>query len=100
MAVFEPRPHRPAVPSPGADRLRCALEGGTRATNAEVRAAVFAYVATLKSDGLPPERVLVAVKAAARSAGIPDSPWLDIGDGPRRMSPVVGWCIEEYYRAA
>jgi hypothetical protein len=64
--------------------------------------ALCAYVQQLKAAQLPPERVLVTVKAIALRSGVPPS----IGDGfPVKgrlaclMDTIVQWSITEYYRA-
>ena len=81
-----------------------ALAGGSErviqesiALRAQLRASVTAYVRHLKSDGLPPERMLVLVKTTVRE-GLPED--LDVYEARELMEDVVRWSVEAYYHAA
>jgi hypothetical protein len=115
----------PGAPLPPLDGLRDAfgalLRAGALAADAppaavarsaELRAAVSADVHALRASGLPPEAVVIAVKARARDAlrlALADSPpaagdlaaSLLAGDRRQRaeewLARAVSWCIDEYY---
>lgn len=68
----------------------------------ELRRQVREYASELKQLGLPPERVLVAMKCAANDAGIrqcssvvPSRRSLDARTN--LLTEIVGWCIAGYY---
>jgi len=67
----------------------------------EIQRHVFEYADELKGLGLPPERVIVAVKRVANEAGlhssriIPSPKHLEGKD--KLLVDMVGWCIERYY---
>ena len=63
----------------------------------QLRATVVAYVRQLKADGLPPERVLVLVKAAVLEATPPE---FERGEARALMEEAVRWSVEAYYEAA
>lgn len=87
----------PALVNQSAQRLIRVLEpptGRDLDSAAELRVAVGDFVATLRTQGLGPEGVLVAVKdLLAEMGGTRD-------DDERRLlfQQVITWCIEEYYR--
>ncbi len=67
----------------------------------EIQRQVFEYADELKGLGLPPERVIVAVKRVANEAGLHSS---RIVPSPKQLEgkdkllvDMVGWCIERYY---
>ena len=62
----------------------------------EAQAGVAAFVARLRADGTPPERMLVVVKAAVRDVtpGV-----LSQGQLHAMTEDVVRWSIEAYYAA-
>lgn len=60
----------------------------------QLRASVTAYVAGLRREQLPPQTVLVHVKAMLRE-GLPSR--LDVGTERELTAEVVRWCIEAYY---
>jgi hypothetical protein len=67
----------------------------------EIQRQVFEYADELKGLGLPPERVIVAVKRVANEAGLHSS---RVIPSPRHLEgkdkllvDMVGWCIERYY---
>lgn len=81
-----------------------ALDRADRMRTAELRAVTLAFTATLKAEGLPPEQVLVSLKAAiARSGWWPSlfpAQWL----GPESQTPdyrtysqVFAWFLEGYF---
>ena len=61
-----------------------------------LRTLVCGYVDVLKAAGYPPERVVIAVKAAARDAGLRYSTILE---SRLALDRIVRWAIAEYYRA-
>ena len=96
-----------SVPSPPAE-LQQLLPGyrgptyrGADIDEAALQRAVCSYVQQLKAAELPPERVLVTVKAIAHRGGVPLS---HTEQTPQRapleglMAIIVRWCIAEYYR--
>ena len=85
-------------PSSDSDARLVRAAGAASASDeasSELHAAVCEYVAQLKAQRLPPERVVVAVKQALTRAGLPRyrKP-LDVF----LIERAVRWCIEEYYR--
>ena len=69
---------------------------GAAAARVEARAAVTAYVGRLRAQGVPPQGVVVALKAAARDALPPD---LETLDQRTLIEDVVRWSIAAYYAA-
>jgi len=67
------------------------------AIRAELRASVTAYVRHLRTDGVPPERMLVLVKSAVREVTPPE---LDAVEARELMEDVVRWSVDAYYQAA
>jgi hypothetical protein len=67
------------------------------AIRAELRASVTAYARHLRTDGVPPERMLVLVKSAVREATPAE---LDAVEARDLMEDVVRWSIDAYYHAA
>jgi hypothetical protein len=70
----------------------------------EIQRNVCDYADELKGLGLPPERVIIAVKYTANQAGINATSahlthprQLDGTD--KLLADMVGWCIERYYGA-
>jgi hypothetical protein len=76
----------------------------TAPTEGDVHRHVCDYVAELKGLGMPPERVLMAVKYMANQAGIYATPrLLFTEDRPlegtdKLLVDLVAWSIKEYYR--
>ena len=72
-----------------------ALAAGDAVDEAAIESTVRTYARALRAAGAPPEKMIVAVKAAASGAGL----YKD--GGPRQISfeQVVRWSIAEYYRA-
>ena len=64
---------------------------------AELRASVWAYAHTLRAEGLPPEAMIVEVKAAVRDATPVE---LDSLAARVLLADAVRWSIEAYYDAA
>jgi hypothetical protein len=72
-----------------------------------LRAAAIDFVGALKSQGLAPERVVVALKTALRAGDSSHWGWipsLDVEDawGSTRNEPTIyaslfRWCVEAYY---
>ena len=67
-----------------------------------IQRRVWAYADTLKELGLPPERVVVAVKRVARSAAVPPTSRITsfpmaLDGRDKLLVDMVGWCIEGYY---
>lgn len=90
----------PQVPvSDAARRLARVLQLGAPANGVStehVREAVCDFVAELKDGGLPPEQVLIRVKAVVAAAHSSHSQKSDL----ERLfvQRLVTLCIEEYYR--
>ena len=68
----------------------------------EIQRIVYSYADELKVLGLPPERVIVALKRVANEAGVystsrivPSASQLEGKD--KLLVDIVGWCIERYY---
>lgn len=102
--------HAPSCAGPSAAEVEARRAIGAFAASGDpegaaavaARAAVATWVRRLRDRGVPPERVLIAVKRAARHAL---APGLDTAVGARphedaeaRLAEVVRWCIVEYYR--
>lgn len=71
-------------------------------TASEIKDTVCAYTDELKRRGVPPERAIVAVKRAAREAGLSGTRAtilnpLDLDGTDKLLADIVGWCIERYY---
>ena len=86
--------HAPPPPEGLLRALRSAAEAEPPKV-AELREAACAYTRACREAGLPSERVVVAVKAAAAAAGLGHH---GLGARNPRLERVVRWCIEEYYR--
>lgn len=72
-----------------------------------LQARVRAYVGEAKERGVPPERVIVAVKRMAHEAGLRPSarvvltmPHTPLNAKDQLLAELVGWCIERYYASA
>ena len=68
----------------------------------EIQRQVCAFADELKELGLPPERIILAVKRAANEAGIYStiriSGFSRNLDGPDKLlADMAGWCIHQYY---
>ncbi|HEX5832037.1 MAG TPA: hypothetical protein VFY16_13735 [Gemmatimonadaceae bacterium] len=101
---MEPNPHTPGPPSKetelgrGEPTLSALLHRAAEAPptlrhDAEraLRAAVTRLVTALKAEGLPPERVVIAVK---RATGLD----IDASDEQRRLRErVVLWSVRAFY---
>ena len=61
-----------------------------------LRDTVLAYTRGGRAAGLPPERVIIGLKAAADNAGMRTAYW---GADTTLVEAAVRWCIQEYYRA-
>jgi hypothetical protein len=61
---------------------------------AELRASVGLYVARLRAEGLPPERVLACVKTVVWES---ESPRGSLAASNELMAQVVRWTIEAYF---
>jgi hypothetical protein len=85
--------------SDAAQRFAAAIEayhGASRKDATDVQDAACAYVAELKAQAWPPERVLIQIKELLRtSSGRSD-------DEQQRhlLQRVITWCIEAYYRGS
>ena len=109
-AATETRPSRAAASPPGDEQLAGTLRDRlARVTMPptphdldEVREVVSRYTSDLQSRGWPPERVIMAVKRAAREAGLrasanqalAESRWTDTD---KLLAELVRWCIARYY---
>lgn len=67
------------------------IDSDLLALRAVARAAATAYARQLRAEGLPPERMLVLVKAATSHQGFP-------GFGAQELTnDIVRWSIEAYF---
>ena len=84
------------------DRARVLLDDSSRiiqgasVARTEAKAAVTALVVRLRTEGLPPQRVLIVLKDAARDAAPPE---LELIDQRSLVEDVVRWSIAAYYAA-
>jgi hypothetical protein len=74
-------------------------------TEREIRETVCEYVDQLKELGLPPERIIVAVKRLANEAGVRATSRLvatpaTLEGADKLLVDMVAWCIERYYGPA
>ena len=98
---------RPLAGSPAAEQMMLALTAlvasrdtdGAGALEARAHDAVRRYVQQEKMEGVAPEQVLVAVKAAARRAALGMSAQTAVTGVEELTAQVVAWCIDDYYRA-
>jgi hypothetical protein len=72
------------------------------AVEREIQREVWDYADELKGLGLPPERVIIAVKRAANEAGLYSTQRVittrsALDDADKLLVDMVGWCIERYY---
>jgi hypothetical protein len=99
-AVWETREASDAIRRAAVlERLRAAREGAEN-HRAGVELGVRAYVHSLRREGLPPEKVLVAVKgrvARAVTVTAPDAPRLDAAS---LAEDVSRWAIHALFDAA
>jgi hypothetical protein len=58
--------------------------------------AICEYTRQLRDTGLLPEKVVVAIKHVARTAGVADLPG---GTAAPLMESIVTKCIQEYFRS-
>jgi len=73
----------------------------------EIRRHVYTYADELRALGVPPERVIVAVKQVAEDAGLGEAPnpIAQSGeefrtDSEKLVSDMVSWSIDSYYQFA
>jgi len=101
-----PSPYTPRTPAlaPELGRVFAAQRHSrSREGDAQLRAVADALVRRLKDDGLPPERVIVAIKTAiVRYGDEHRAPSLATDDGGRLSAdPVYGrlfqWILEAYF---
>lgn len=71
----------------------------TQQARATLQEAVRRYVAVLRDDGAPPERVVALVKTAAGPAIAEPATVGDAQASRVLMAQVVTWCIDAYYVA-
>lgn len=92
--AFRADPGLPRADSQLLDQLS-AIAAGDAVDGAAIESAVRAYARALRAAEAPPEKMLVAVKAAISGAGLSE------GGGPLQISveQIVRWSIAEYYRA-
>jgi hypothetical protein len=93
------------VPPQVAERFARALAAAVHdhdRTTRELREAARACARELKDWGLPPERMLIAMKALVRSTAASHPPPHGHRGSERAAdeiaSDIMTWCIEEYYR--
>ena len=78
-------------------RMADAARSQGAAIRAELRPSVIAFVRRLRDDGVPPEAMLVEVKAVLRDA-LPAE--LEPRDAQALVDDAVRWSIDAYYDAA
>ena len=66
---------------------------------AEIRQRVCAIVDKMKNDGAPPEKVVVAVKAAVLSIMRPLETLApaEFLQAERMLQQALSWCLDQYY---
>ena len=71
----------------------------------KLRELVSRYVDALRTDGFPPERVIIEVKRIAAEVGVGNptayshqAVFFNVAD--MLVIDMIGWCIERYYVAA
>ncbi len=83
--------------------LRNALEAASSEAPGELRRALCAHVRELRGQQVPPERMLVSVKATLYRlrVGRPDREHWRYGaySADELVRQIIHLCIEEYYRA-
>lgn len=73
------------------------LRGQAWGAREQLRVSIGAYVCRLRAEEVPPERMLISVKALVRDA-MPHE--LDAGDAHDLMEDAVRWSIVAYYQGA
>ena len=98
MAVWVARTPADLDLVPSGHRVRLSLPAGRDVVTvrADAHVAVNAYVVGLRAEGVPPQRMLILVKEAAREAA---RSILEHGDLVLLVDLVVGWSIKAYYGA-
>lgn len=94
----------PVAPELG-HAFRAFVESATTENETRLQAASLALVHRLRDDGLPPERVVVALKSAIAKYGTGSPPsFVNECDDERRepglpsvYRRVFGWCIDAYF---
>src|SRR5262245_24967852 len=76
----------------------------SRFAERESQRCFWAYADTLKKVGLPPERVVMAVKRVASEAGVHATSRIttmptELDGRDKLLTDMVNWCIERYYHA-
>ena len=77
-------------------RALAQLDGAPIEPESPLRRALAALAEEARTQGVPPEEVLVAVKGIWNE--LPDSDHRSPGDRARALQRVVTMCIKEYYR--
>jgi hypothetical protein len=99
-----PDPCRPDVGGDGWQVVARSLDDRAGTANApsdaEVRSAVVTIAASLRAEGLGPERALVLVKGLAHCTLDARHRPLTPEDCAARIARIVGWTIEGYYADA
>ena len=102
-------PYTPFTPPLGSELGRAfaqVCQGETASATSDLHDATVTLVERLKADGLPPERVVVAIKDALRhyrGCGLAPSLTDEASAGGERQATayrrVFGWYLETYYSA-
>ena len=76
-----------------------ARAGHTNIQVAEIRQRVCSIVDKMKNDGAPPEKVVVAVKAAVLSIMRPLETLApaEFLQAERMLQQALSWCLDQYY---
>ena len=85
-----------------ADRVAAVDFPLSESAESEIRTRVWAYAEALRAVGLPPERVVVALKRVASAGGVNATSRLtsmpaDLDGRDKLLTDMVNWCIERYY---
>jgi hypothetical protein len=97
-------PHTPALAPELARSYAAQRRTSTSEGEARLRAITFALVQRLKEDGLPPERVLIAIKAAIVRYGDDHRPPSLAGEdhghvpGGAVYERLFSWVLDAYFR--
>ena len=99
-----PSPFQGVMPSLN-DTAQAGHRGAPPLTGSQLRALVREWTMVLRTEGLPPERVLVVVKRFVHEAIAPSVTHYADADAPNHRRDLLvadasQWCIEAYFDAA
>jgi pyruvate dehydrogenase complex dehydrogenase (E1) component len=88
--------------TPRQDRIEATIEQVLRArgTRSELRDAVYQFADHARAQSVPPERMIIRLKAVAmRTISTADPQPAAVGDSlDERIAMIVRWCTARYYR--